>query len=100
STPPRTVTVCGRLVGGPIREGREGERRRDPVVHFGRIFLPAGKQCYPVVRGFAVDPAPAAGRVELRRPAGHRRTAAAAGAAIPPEGPRSDDGLGAAGVDR
>src|ERR1700678_4523131 len=44
STPPRTVSVCGRSVGRPVRAGRKGERRRDPVVHFGRLFLPAGKQ--------------------------------------------------------
>ena len=39
-------------------------------------------------------------RAELRSPAGHRRTAAAADPALPPEGPRSDPRPGPAGVGR
>ena len=54
----------------------------------------------PDVRRHAVDPAQAAQRAELRDPARHRRTAAAADSALPPEGARSDVGPGPAGVGR
>src|SRR5271154_2049180 len=95
-----TVTVCGILVGGPMRKGSKGERRRDPVVRFGRLLLPAGEFGDAAVRGLAVDSASAAGRVELRDVAGHRRAAVAEGAAVPAEGPRSDDAAGPAGLGR
>src|ERR1700733_3304326 len=98
--PRRTVSVCGILVGGPSRKGSKGERRRDPVVRFGRLLLPAGELGDAALRGLAVDSASAAGRVELRHVAGHRRAAAAEGAAVPAEGPRSDDAAGPAGLGR
>src|SRR5271168_1425807 len=69
------------------RKGCKGERRRDPVVRFGRLLLPAGEFGDAALRGLAVDSASAAGRVELRDVAGHRRAAAAEGAAVPAEGP-------------
>src|ERR1700728_1663196 len=98
--PRRTVTVSGILVGGPSRKGCKGERRRDPVVRFGRLLLPAGEFGDATLRGIAVDSASAAGRVELRDVAGHRRAAAAEGAAVAAEGPGSDDAAGPAGWDR
>src|ERR1700735_4224751 len=98
--PRRTVTVCGILVGCSVRKGRKGERRRDPVVRFGRLLLPAGEFGDAALCGLAVDSASAEGRVELRDGAGHRRTTAAEGAAVPAEGPRSNDAAGPAGLGR
>src|ERR1700759_3911290 len=67
-----TVTVCGILVSRPIRKVGKGERRRDPVVGFGRLLLPAGEFGDAAVCRLAVDSASAARRVELRDVAGHR----------------------------
>ena len=55
---------------------------------------------HPALCGLTVDPASAARRAELRNVAGHRRTAAAEGTAVPAEGPGSGDEVGPAGVDR
>src|ERR1700728_4079777 len=96
----RTVSVSGILVGGPSRKGCKGERRRDPVVRFGRLLLPAGEFVDAALRGLPVDSASAEGRVELRDVAGHRRATAAEGAAVPAEGPRSDDAARPAGLGR